>query len=241
MKPFIPSLISFFLAVVTSLQAGQLEFETKLIEVLATPDQELVTADFNFSVAGEEQAQIDRYDAPCSCLEAQISHNGKLLWEVGEKGTVRGLFKVGNFRGTVDKEISVLMKDGVRHDLTVRMTMPELLVVEPKTLKWQQGEEPVAKSFEIKAPGKTPVRVLALSGTNEERFPYLLETLKEGFHYRLTITPKTTADRGMGVIRIATDSEFKKHQNYQAFVVITKPEKAPVRALTKERINRELK
>lgn len=229
MKRLIPFLTPFVLAFAASLQAGQLEFETKLIEVLATPDQELVTADFKFSVAGGEQAQIERYDAPCSCLEAQISDNGKLLWEVGEKGTVRGLFKVGNFRGTVDKEISVIMKDGVRHDLTVRMTMPELLVVEPKTLKWKQDEEPVAKSFEIKVPGKTPVKILGLSGTSEERFPYLLETLKEGFHYRLTVTPKTTADRGMGVIRIATDSEFKKHQNYQAFVVIDKPDMAPAK------------
>lgn len=204
-----------------TLQAGNLVFETKLIEVTATPDQELVVADFAFTAEGG-QADIERYDAPCSCLEAQISNNGKLVWEEGESGTVRGLFEVGNFRGTVDKEISVIMTNGTRHDLTVRMTMPELLVIEPKTLKWRQGEEPLPKSFDIKAGSDEKVKILGLEGTNEEKFPYLLETLEEGLHYRLTVIPSSTAERGMGVIRIATDSKFKKHQSYQAFVLIAK-------------------
>lgn len=233
MKIPLSGLLGVFSCFVAPLAAGVLVFETKLIEVTATPDQELVTADFGF-VAEGGRAKIQRYDAPCSCLEAQISDNGKLVWEEGESGTVRGLFKVGNFRGTVDKEISVIMKDGERHNLTVRMTMPELLVIEPKTLKWEEGDEPLGKSFEITAGGEEAVKILGLEGTNDEKFPYVLETLEEGRHYRLTVTPSSTAERGMGVIRVATDSKFKKHQSYQAFVVISKPTAVPPKVLEKK-------
>ena len=203
-------------------EAGDLVFEKTLIEVIAAPDQELVTADFAFSSQGEGPAVIKRYDAPCSCLEAQISDGGRLNWASGEKGTVRGLFKVGNFRGTVDKQISVLMTDGKRHDLTVRMTTPELLKIEPKTLKWAEGETPERKFFELTVSGEEALKILKISGTNEEKFPFELETLEEGRRYRLSVTPSETDSRGFGLLRIATDSKFKKHQSYQAYAVVTK-------------------
>ena len=38
------------------------------------------------------RAEILAFEAPCTCLEAKISDNGKLVWKPGEKGTVKGLF-----------------------------------------------------------------------------------------------------------------------------------------------------
>ena len=203
-------------------QAGDLKFEKKVIEVLAEPDQEMVTADFAFKSSGKGPAEIKRYDAPCSCLEAQISDGGRLKWEEGEEGTVRGLFKVGNFRGTVDKQISVIMVDGTSHDLTVRMTMPELVKIEPKTLKWAEGAKPEKQSFDITISEEYPLDILGITGTNDEKFPFELETIVEGKHYKLSVTPTDTTVRGFGLLRIATNSTFKKHQSYQAFAVITK-------------------
>ena len=202
--------------------AGELTFEKNVIEVLAEPDQEMVTADFAFKSSGEDTAVIERYDAPCSCLEAQISDGGRLKWKVGEKGTVRGLFNVGNFRGTVDKQISIIMVDGTQHALTVRITMPELLKIEPKTLKWEEGVAPKEQSFDITVSEEFPLKILKVTGTNEEKFPFKLETIEEGKHYRLSVTPAETDTRGFGLLRIATDSKFTKHQSYQAYVVVTK-------------------
>lgn len=202
--------------------AGELAFSKTLIEVIAKPDQEMVTADFVFKSTGEESAVIARYDAPCSCLEAQISDGGRLTWAAGEEGTVRGLFKVGNFRGTVDKQISILMTDGKRHDLTVRMTTPELVKIVPKTLKWEEGVPPEKQSFEITISDEHPLEILKITGTNEEKFPFELETIEEGKRYKLSVTPSETETRGFGLLRITTNSTFKKHQSYQAYVVVTK-------------------
>ena len=203
-------------------RAGELTFEKTLIEVLAKPDQDLVTADFVFKNGGKGPAEIKRYDAPCSCLEAQISDGGRLKWEEGEEGTVRGLFKVGNFRGPIDKQISILMVDGKRHDLTVKVIAPELLEIKPKTLKWEEGVKPEKQSFDITVSEEYPLEILKISGTNDEKFPFELETIEEGKHYKLSVTPSETDVRGFGLLRIATNSKFKKHQSYQAYVVVTK-------------------
>ena len=218
------SLGLFCLSLLSSplLWAGDLVFEKTLIEVSAAPDQDLVTADFNFAVNGEGSADIERYDAPCSCLEARISDGGRLVWQPGEKGSVRGLFKVGNFRGITDKQISLLMKDGKRHELTVRLSMPELLTIQPKTLKWSQGEERVTQSFLLTVTGEDPMKILEVSGTSEQKFPFELETLEEGRRYRITVTPEETETRGFGLLRIKTDSKYVKHQTYQAYTVVAK-------------------
>ncbi|WP_411844739.1 DUF1573 domain-containing protein [Roseibacillus persicicus] len=228
-RTMLTGLTTWFL-VAAGANAGELTFEKTLIEVTAKPDQEQIEADFVFTSCGDSPATIKRYDAPCSCLEAQISDGGRLVWAAGEKGTVRGLFKVGNFRGTVDKQISILMEDGTRHDLTVRMTMPELVKIEPKTLKWEEGGAAETKVFEITINSPDPLKILDVTATNGEKFPYSLKTIEEGKSYRLEVTPTDTETRGFGLLRVATDSKYKKHQNYQAYVVVTKPSMVPATA-----------
>ncbi len=90
------------MAVGTVVCPGQLLFENSLKELTVTPDVETATVDFPFTV-GPKGAEILAFEAPCTCLEAKISDNGKLLWKPGEKGTVKGLFSVGTMKGKVDK------------------------------------------------------------------------------------------------------------------------------------------
>ena len=202
--------------------AGVLVFEKTTIDVLAEPDQDLVVVEFAFKSEGDDAAVIKRHEAHCSCLEAQISDGGRLTWASGEEGTIRGLFEVGNFRGTIAKEISLLMADGKRHVLTVRLTMPELVKIEPKTLKWNEGSANERKAFKITINEDFPTNIIGVTSTNENKFPYELETIEEGKNYKLWVTPSETKVRGFGLLRLVTDSEFKKHKNYQAYVHISK-------------------
>lgn len=207
----------------TFLMAGELVFEKTTIDAAATPDQSVVSVDFAFEAGGEESAIIKRCDAPCSCLEAQLSDDGRLVWAPGEKGIVRCVFDVGNFQGTVSKRISVLMEDGQSHDLTVCLTMPTLLEIEPKTLKWEENSPAERKCFDISISEDHPLEISKISGSNEEKFPFELEEIEEGKSYKLWVTPSDTKIRGFGLLRITTNSEFKRHQKYQAYVVVTKP------------------
>lgn len=202
-------------------EPGKLVFEKLLLEANAAPDQELVICDFPFTVTGEGAATIKQTSAPCSCLEAQISDDGRLTWQPGETGVVRGFFKIGTFKGTVDKEITLLMADGSQHTLIIRMTTPELVKIEPKTLKWNLNEKIESKSFEIQITGDDPIHIKEISGTNDEKFPHQLEVIEEGRKYRLTVAPPESAGIGFGMIRLLTDSKYQKHQSYQAFTVIS--------------------
>lgn len=200
--------------------SAQLIFEKSEVDVKLGPEEDEVRVEFPF-VVGKKAVEIADYDAPCSCLEARISDNGRLKWEPGEKGTVQGIFKSGNFRGKLEKMIVMRMKGeqepSVR--LTVRMELPTLVVIEPKTLFWSQNEKPQAKSFKLTVNHDEPIHIVDASGTNEQ-FPFEVKTIKEGKEYEIVVTPKSLEERGFGLLRIKTDSKFAKHKSYQAFMAI---------------------
>ena len=201
--------------------SAQLVFEKSVLEVKAGPEEDEVRVEFPFVVKGDKTVEIAEYDAPCTCLEARISDNGRLKWEPGEKGAVQGIFKTGNFRGKLDKMIVLRMvgEEEPSVKLTVRMELPTLLEIEPKTLFWNQGEKPKAQSFRLKVNHDEPIHIVGASGTNEQ-FPFELKTIKDGWEYEIVVTPKNLDERGFGLLRIKTDSKFAKHKSYQAFMAI---------------------
>ena len=224
MKKIAP-IILLVLSIGTSVLPAQLVFEKTLIELHLGPDAEKASADFTFKVTGDREVEIAEYEAPCSCLEAKISDGGKLRWKPGETGTVKGLFSMGNFTGTVDKMIVLRMKGEVTPSvkLTVRLHIPELLKITPaKSLFWEQGGKGASQTFMIKVANDEPVKIVDVSGTNDQ-FGIELKAVKDGWEYEIEVTPKTVAERAFGLIRIRTDSKYVKHQRYQCFVVVRRP------------------
>ena len=210
-----------FLAVLGVAQAG-LVFPEKLKEVHAPPDAHLVTVDFAFTNQGDKPVTIQKYDAACSCIGAKIK-GGKLTYDPGEKGLIRTTFSLGNFSGVIDKSLQIWVegdpKDKPSITLTVRVHIPELVKIEPKTLKWTVGEAPTPKSLTIKMNFEKPIKVLKINGSNEN-FTQKLETIEEGKEYRVVVTPVSTDTPGIGVLRIETDCPIARHRIRQAFFVV---------------------
>ena len=224
MKMIVPLVIAVLVAGAASVSA-QLVFEKTLVEMTVKPDEERVSVDFAFKVVGDKDVEIAEYDAPCSCLEAKISENGKLLWKPGESGTVKGVFSLGTFSGSIDKMIVLRLKGETSPSvrLTLRLHIPELLQIRPaKTLFWEQGAKPEPQSFKITVDHEEAVKIVDVSGTNEQ-FGIELKTVREGWEYELVVTPKTLDERAFGLVRIRTDSKYVKHQRYQCFTVIRRP------------------
>ncbi len=214
-------LLAIFWLAVLPASAGLL-FEKSVIEVKVTPEQKRVVVEFPFTVIGNREVVIGEYDAPCTCLEARISDNGRLKWQPGEKGSVQGVFDVGNLRGGILEKMIVLRMKGEKEPsvkLTIKMDLPILLEIEPKTLIWDQGKDVKPMTFKLKVKHTKPMKILETSGTNEN-FPFEVKTIKEGWEYEIVVTPKTLKDRGFGMIRIKTDSDLEKHVGHQAFVAI---------------------
>ena len=218
----------FSIFAVGSLSA-EMVFDAKLVEIKVGVDEQTVTAEFPFTIKGEDTV-IKDYDAPCSCLKAKIPLNNdrspKLNWKVGETGKIIGKFMLGNFKGTVDKNIVINFQgkeEGAK--LTVRVTIPELFKIEPPTQQWNLGGGVASKTYKLTVNHSEPIHILEHSGTSAE-FPYKLKTIKEGWEYEIVVTPTQDKTPAMGMIRIHTDSKSKRFKRNQVFAVMRTPRPA---------------
>jgi len=214
----------FLLASVLAPARAEMAFETKLIEIHASPDDKSVRGEFIFEIKGQDET-IKDYDAKCTCLAARVEplnpdRSEKLKWEIGEKGKIMAQFDVSNFRGTVDKAIELNLIDGdAPIVLTIRVHVPELVKMEPSSHKWDVGSSPDAKVFKITVNHTEPIKILSHSGNNPN-FPYELKTIKEGWEYEITVKPKSTEGSGIGLLSFRMDCQFPRFNRNIAYVVV---------------------
>ncbi len=206
-----------------SLVAGAaVEFENKLQEIHADLDAKTVTSDFKFTNTGSETIRIREADAGCSCIAVQIA-GGKLLYEPGETGTMRATFEVGSFQGAVDKPIHVWLDSDPAEKpsstVVLRVHIPVIISMEPKTLKWAVGAEAAPKLIDVKMNYQKPVAVTSVA-TGSDAFGTRLITVEEGKHDQIEVTPASTAAPSLTVVRIETDVDVAKHRVQQGFAVI---------------------
>ncbi len=216
----------FLLSAFTNLVSAQMVFKKPVVEVTVAPDAKEIIAEFPFKV-DEKGAEIKNYDAPCTCLSARIEplmpdHSVRLKWAPGETGKVQGKFELGNFKGTVEKAIVLNMIGQDAIQLIVRVTIPDLVSMTPVTQRWVQGEALSEKIYHLKVGGDVPINITEIKGTNPN-FPYELVTKKEGWEYEIRVTPKSLSTQMLGMIRIKTDSKYKRFKKMQLFAVIQAP------------------
>ncbi|MEI8037149.1 MAG: DUF1573 domain-containing protein [Verrucomicrobiota bacterium] len=211
------------------LQAAALDFPVVFKEVHAPADAKTVTVDFEFANHTDKPVNVTKYDAACSCISVQIKE-GKLRYAPGEAGLIRTEFDMGNFSGAVDKMVAVWLDDDAPDKpslaLTVRVHIPVLVALEPKTLKWDLNGTPEAKTIHIQMNYQKPIRVISVNSSSEA-FKYELKTLEDGRSYDLVVTPTDMRTPGLGIFRIETDCLIPKHRIQQAFATVRKPSPAP--------------
>ncbi len=206
-------------------QAAGLVFPEIRKEVHAEPDVNAVTTDFEFTNKSNKTITVVKYDAACSCMAVSIK-DSKLRYAPGESGVVRTEFNMGNFSGEVDKS-ATLWLDGDPEDksslvLTVHVVIPELVSLEPKTVKWEVNEAPTPKTVHIKINHTEPIHVLSVTSTNE-LYTQQLKTVEDGKTYELIVTPLDVKTPSLGIMRLVTDSKIKRFQTQMAFTQVLKP------------------
>ncbi len=214
-----------WLAALGWIQAAALDFPVVFKEVHAAADAKKVTVDFEFTNHSGKPVNVAKYDAACSCISVQIK-DSKLRYAPGESGLIRTDFDMGNFSGTVDKVVAVWLDDDPADQpsltLTVRVHIPVLVVVEPKTLKWDLHGKLEAKTIHLQVDYEKPIRMTSVKSTSEA-FKYALKTVAEGKSYDLIVTPVDMNTPALGVFRIETDCTIGKFRVLQAFATVRKP------------------
>jgi hypothetical protein len=218
------TILLFSIALSGFLHAARLDFAQTLQEIHAPADVDKVTADFEFTNRSGKPVRVVRYDAACSCMAVTI-RDSKLTYAPGESGVIRAVFEMGNFTGKVDKLVALWLDDDPADkpsvSLTVRVHIPVLVSLEPKTLQWELNGNAAPQSIRITMNETTPIRVTHVQ-CSSPAFKSELKTLKEGKSYELVVTPTTIQTPGLGVLRIETDSTNEKQRLQQAFAVVRK-------------------
>ncbi len=201
-------------------------FEKREIVRSLLPDEDVLSVEFPFTVKGKKAVTIKEYRSACSCLSAEIT-DGRLTWMPGEKGIVRGNFKLGTLKGKIEKKI-VLVIEGEEAPLvlTTRLDIPHLFRMEPATLFWDLNGDGATQTFRIKVLHDAPINVLDIACTNVQ-FNFELKVIKPGWEYEVEVTPDHVKERAFGLLRLKNDCRFKKHASAQAFMVVRVPKVAP--------------
>jgi len=211
-----------WLALVALVGAAGLDFPAALKEIHAPPDVKTVTADFEFTNRSDKPVTVTKYEPTCSCISVQIK-DGKLRYAPGESGLIRAQFDMGNFTGTVDKVVAVWLDNAPADKpslaLTVRVHIPVLVSLEPKTLKWELNGKGEPQTIRITMKYDKPIRVTAVNASSEA-YKHELKTVEEGKIYDLIVTPLDINTPGLGIFRIETDCQIEKHRIQQVFASV---------------------
>lgn len=230
MKP-LPALTLFCLCAFPSspLRAG-LEFEKTEIAHTAKHSDTEVAAEFKFKVTGGRTVKITDIATYCSCLKAK-SKDGRTEFKDGEAGVIETAFLLGTFEGEVSKQVAVQTDDPAQPEiiLAVRVRIPPVFKVEPESLKWELGEEAKAKTMKFTVLDEHDIAVTGLVSSRDNMTAEVKE-VKKGREYELTLTPKTTAEPMIGVVRVETNAPYDRFKKRLIFFNVTKPKAAPAPA-----------
>ncbi len=218
----LPSLLLACLFFAPPVRAG-LEFaKTEIAHTAKLSDAE-VSKDFKFKVTGGKTVRIKDIETYCSCLKAK-SKDDKTEFKDGETGVIETAFLLGTFEGEVAKQVVVITDDPAQPEipLTVRMTIPPIFKVEPDNLKWTVGEEPKAKTFKLTVVDEKEIAVTGLASSRENMAAEFKE-IKKGREYEITLTPRTTAEPMLGVLRVETNAPYPRYQKRLLFFNVMRP------------------
>lgn len=199
-----------------------LTFASSVVEARVAPDATHAQLDFTFENRTGRTLTISRVEKNCECVEMKVS-GGKLAYAPGEKGIIRARYELGNMIGTVDKDFSLWLEgdpeENASHVLVSRLIIPELVVLSDKNLKWQIGKPADPKKVDVTIHGDRPIRITGSSSTSADS-RIELKTLEEGRRYELWVTPASTSEPGLSVIRLDTDSTIPRWKAVQVFATV---------------------
>jgi len=176
-----------------------LEWKTQTLEFTTAPFQNTQEAVFRFTNTGPKPVTILAVESNCDCLDAAAD---RAVYAPGASGVIKSSFTVGERLGLYERRIKVVTDEGpepVR--LLVRIEVPELVTLTPRSVAWALNEAAAEKAVELEViPGVqiTFTRVQPTSGD----FTARLETVEPGRRYRVYLQPPATAQPANAAFRL---------------------------------------
>ena len=217
----LPGLSALLFALTLQARAG-LEFEKTVFEHTAQHADTEFPVEFKFKVTGGKTVTIKDIATYCSCLKA-VAKGDKMEYKDGETGVIEAKFLLGTFEGELTKQVDILTDDPAQPEiqLAVKVTIPPIFKMEPESLKWDVGEEAKSKSIKVTVLDEKEIAITGLE-TSRENMAAEVKEVKKGKEYQITLTPKTTAEPMLGVLRVDTNAPYARYQKRLLFFSVTK-------------------
>jgi hypothetical protein len=198
-----------------------IDFENTTQKLTAKISESQLSASFPFSISGDKEVKIKDIHAFCSCVKAETKDK-KMTFAPGEKGSIETLFEVGGFEGVLKKELVITTDDPKQPEtrLILEITIPALYDLKPSQLVWQAGGPAEPKSVILKVLGDDPVHITAAVSSRNAMSASVKE-ITAGREYEVTVTPSTTQQKMLGLVRLELDSKYPRYQKRLVFFNIT--------------------
>lgn len=201
-------------------QAG-LEFEKPVQSTVVKVSDTEIGTKFAFKVTGDKPVKITDIRTFCSCVKAQTL-DGKMVFQPGESGVIDTAFEVGGFEGELKKEVQVTTDDPANPTtrLVLEVSIASLFEITPSQLVWMTGEPAEAKSVRIKVLGNDPVTVTN-AVSSRDAVAATVREITPGKEYEVKVTPSTTENKMLGLVRVETNSPYPRYQKRLVFFNVT--------------------
>lgn len=216
MKFFQPLLLAAFLVAGRSAEAA-LEWENPVAELHPEISDETAVAHFKYKNTGDKPVTIKSVRPSCGCTTAAPPTKPIAP---GESGEIMATFHIGDRTGAQIKTIQVLTDaNDTSTTLTLRATVPRVLVLTPTFLYWPSNQPIEPKTIEVKIGGDFPVTKLALQCTDPS-VESKAEVLPNEKAFRVTVTPKPGNRPVNASLRIEPDFPKGKPKTFSVYLRI---------------------
>ncbi len=213
-----------FISAAAASQPDSLHFESDKVEVDAGPGDDTVEVMFTFRNDREQPVEVISVLSNCgACLVAEATE-GEIA--PGASAEIRAVFRTGRFSGTANQHLNAVFRSGgetFRRVLNVAVTIPEVVVIDPPTIRWDISGELNEQHFTVRMALDEPIHLLQASVSREE-FSLRIEEVEEGRLYRVHVTPSGEFPHPLlGLVSFETDCRYEKFRNAMGFLSVEHP------------------
>jgi len=194
--------------VISSLNGFGLEWETKRISIVATPEQESAEAVFVFTNNSDQTVTVKSVRSSCGCTVTELE---KKEYLAGESGEIKALFTFGNRTGAQRKTITVETDDAneAKTSLQLDVSIPKLIQIKPFFVFWRKGDALDAKKIELRVSDPDLIKPVSVEANND-LFEAVLDSTNDPSVFTVTITPRSTEVSGNSHFLVTTDYPAEK-------------------------------
>ncbi len=199
-------------------RSGSLEFfpaEQRKTARVGTPQVEFLFKAYN---SGSVPVEIVRVDTGCACIEESVE---PARIPPGGEAEIRATYLTEKVSGLAEKVMVVETDEaGARPAiLQVKLEMEPVYRIDPALTTWEKGRPADTRVVKFEVAREEPIHLLEATSMKPGMGVELVE-VEKGRYYEIHLTPSSTDEKLLGMVRLETDCGIPGHSRPLLFVTV---------------------